>query len=85
MKSRGLRLPSAARLGLSLRSALFSLLAPSALAGLISAGPNPVKTFRVFEIAASANAPAAMPYKDGPNVSVTFAHTSSATFVAKDV
>ena len=62
---------------------MLSLLVFDVRADLISAGADPVKTFRVFEIAASANAPAGLPYKDGPSVTATFAHTSGATIVAK--
>ena len=42
-----------------------------------------MKNFRVFEIAASAKAPAALPYKDGPNVTATLTHTSGGTFAAE--
>jgi len=51
-----------------------------ARASLISAGPDPVTTFRVYEISLDATSPSALPYRDGPTLSATFTHTSGTNF-----
>lgn len=50
----------------------------SARAGLIGTPPSQVTTYRVFELAMSANTPGANPYVNGPTVTATFTGTSGA-------
>ena len=49
-----------------------------ARAGLIEQPPASVKTFRVYELALSADQPGTKPYVDGPTVTATFTGTSGA-------
>jgi hypothetical protein len=53
-----------------------------ASAGLVSAGPNPVKMFRVYEIALSATSPGTLPYTNA-GVTATFTHTSGTNFTVR--
>ncbi|HOX03219.1 MAG TPA: DUF5060 domain-containing protein [Candidatus Paceibacterota bacterium] len=55
---------------------------PAAPVGLLSAGPAAPLTFRPYEIALGAEAPAALPYRDGPGVTATFVHASGDRIVA---
>ena len=55
---------------------------PAAPVGLRSAGPAAPLTFRPYEIALGAEAPAALPYRDGPGVTATFVHASGDRIVA---
>jgi hypothetical protein len=50
----------------------------SATAGLINSPPSSVTTFRVCDIAVSANNPGSLPYANGPSVAATFTGTSGA-------
>jgi hypothetical protein len=52
----------------------------SARAGLVSAGPDGVRTFRPYEIGLEAVASSALPYRDGPKVSAAFVHSSGTKF-----
>ncbi len=47
-------------------------------AALINTPPSSVTTFRIYELALSANSPGANPYVDGPTATATFTGTSGA-------
>lgn len=51
---------------------------PSATASLVGTPPSSVKTWRVFELALSADVPGTNPYVNGPSVTATFTGTGGA-------
>lgn len=52
------------------------LMVDATSAALVNSPPASVTTFRVYELALSANDPTSLPYKNGPTVTATFTGTS---------
>ena len=56
---------------------------PPGPTGLLSAGPQSPITFRTYEIALGAQAPGALPHRDGPEVTASFHHASGTNLTAR--